>query len=168
MNNLFQFYIIIHILCVFILEMQSLQNFQNKTKVWSLSMRPYYDHYTQRYINIITINSEPIGPLTNIVRRLNLSRLSDVSSRTNDYEDTLTSCLYAIEYHDSQYHNHSHYHSKLNLMNIDDISELYSFLIENNYEVDFRFTKLMQQSGIRPTQSSSSPLTPICYISYKY
>lgn len=150
--------------------MQTFENVQNKTKVWSLYMRPYYDHYTQRYINIMTINSEPIGPLTHIIRRLNPSRLSNVSSRTNDYEDRLSYCLYAIEYPQNLHNNHNHtrYHSKLNLMNIDDISELYSFLLENNYEVDYRFTKLMQQSGIKPTHTSSSPLTLICYISYKY
>ena len=147
-----------------------MQSFQNKTKVWSLSMRPYYDHYSQRYINIMTINSEPFGPLTSIVRRLNPSRLSDVSSRSNDFEDRPYQCLYAIEYpHNSYpYNNNNHNHSKLNLMNIDDISELYSFLLENNYEVDFRFTKLMQQSTVKPSHTSSSPLTLICYISYKY
>lgn len=149
--------------------MQSLQNFPNKTKVWSLSMRPYYDHYTQRYINIMTINSEPIGPLTHIVRRLNPSRLSDVSSRSNDFENGALHCLYAIQYpNDSQSHTTNRYHSKLNLMSVDDISELYSFLIENNYDVDYRFTKLMQLSNVKPSHSTSSPLTLICYISYKY
>ena len=87
-----------------------MQSFQNKTKVWSLSMRPYYDHYSQRYINIMTINSEPLGPLTSIVRRLNPSRLSDVSSRSNDFEDRPYQCLYAIEYlHNSHPYNNNNY-----------------------------------------------------------
>jgi len=143
---------------------------QNKTKVWSLTMRPYYDHYTQRYINIMTINSEPVGPLSNIIRRLNPSKLSDVSSRTNDLNDGQYHCLYAIEYpcHSDTHHSINRYHSKINLMSVDDISELYSFLIENNYNIDFRFTKLMQQSNVKPTPSSSSPLNLICYISYTY
>jgi hypothetical protein len=152
--------------------MQTLQNFQNKTKVWSLSMRPYYDHYTQRYINIMTINSEPIGPLTSIVRRLNPVRLSDVAYRSNsDDLENRSRCLYAIEYPGNS-HTQSilinHYHSKLNLMCVDDISELYSFLLENNYEVDYRFTKLIQQSDIKPSHSNSSSFTLICYVSYKY
>jgi hypothetical protein len=78
--------------------------------------------------------------------------------------------LYAIEYpcHSDTHHSINRYHSKINLMSVDDISELYSFLIENNYNIDFRFTKLMQQSNVKPTPSSSSPLNLICYISYTY
>jgi hypothetical protein len=136
-------------------------------KIWCLSMTPYYDAYTQRYTNIVTLDKEPIGPLSHIVRKIYPPRLSDFQRSGYGYNimnNSHSHCLYAIQNIDNINHVSG---NKMNLLTIDCISELYSFLISNNYEIDFKLTKLMLNPDLK-NNNPSRPLTTICYISYLY
>lgn len=140
-------------------------------KIWCLSMTPYYNTYTQRYTNIVTLDKEPIGPLSDIVRKIYPPRLSDFQRVGYNYDSINNShshCLYAIQNIDNTNPNPNHFYgNKMNLLTIDCISDLYSFLISNNYDIDFKLTKLMQNPHLKDN-NQSRPLTTICYISYLY
>jgi hypothetical protein len=48
----------------------------NLTKTFTITSQPFYDQYNQCYKNIMMVNLEPQGPLSRLVRRLRLPRLS--------------------------------------------------------------------------------------------
>lgn len=145
---------------------------QSLKRIWCLSMTPYYDNYTQRYINIITLDKEPVGPLSSIVRKIYPPKLSDFQIRDYEYDmrNSNSRCLYAIQNIDTNIDiNMNHFTgndlNKMKFLTVDYISELYSFLITNNYEIDFKLTKLMKNPELK-NNNTSRPLTTICYISY--
>jgi len=119
---------------------------------YTLTMQPYYDHINQCYTNILTLNKEPVGPLKSIVKRLNPPKLSEFNYLSYDnkccYE---RKCIYAI----------CNVDDKNEFMCVNDISNLFEYLINNNYIVDKSLTKMFENLSIKLT----NPI--ICFISYK-
>lgn len=119
---------------------------------YTLTMQPYYEYVNQCYRNILVLNSEPVGPLKSIVKRLNPPKLSEFNYLSYNNECcSRETCIYAI----CNINNHHE------LMCVDDIPNLFAFLANNNYNVDTSITKMMQISPVKLT----NPL--ICFISYK-
>ena len=56
-------------------------------QVYSLTIKPYYNDQAnnQYYTHIIEINKEPLGPLKNIVKRLNKPKISPFNTFSNDH-----------------------------------------------------------------------------------
>ena len=125
---------------------------------YTLFGTPFYDRYTQCYKKIIKINKMPTEntPLKTIVKQINNPILSpfqansSFSSCSNCCNSSYQSCMNVI--------------TKLNnpheLMCIEDIPELFSFLVSNNYTIDTSITKMMQQSNVKFNNDL------ICFISY--
>ena len=120
---------------------------------YTLKMEPYYDFIHQCYRNILVLNKEPVGPLKSIVKRLNPPKLSDFNSLTyyNNGCCYERKCIYAI----CDIENHDKF------MCLDDISNLFEYLMNHEYKVDTSMTKMFQITPIKMT----NPL--ICFISYK-
>jgi hypothetical protein len=117
-----------------------------------ISSRPYYDSMNQTYCNILAINREPIGPLQKLVTRINQIKLSDFQTFNNDCCDSSSSrCFYGLKC----INGHGY-------MTIDNISDLFTFLVNNGYHVDTSLTKVMRECPIK----TSMPL--ICMVSYEY
>lgn len=124
---------------------------------YTLTTQPYYDYRNQCYINILVLNKEPTGPLKSIIKRINPPKLSEFNELT--YNNTCCyerKCIYAICNIDNNSMN-----NKNEFMCIDDMSNLFEYLINNGYTIDTSITKIFQKSPVKLT----NPL--ICLISYK-
>jgi hypothetical protein len=83
------------------------------------------------YINILTVNSIPEGPFSRFVSSIENNRLSHFES--------CKKCVLAI--FSMKYPGR--------LMTIDEIPDLYLFLITNGYKIDTNFTEMFNQSEIK-------------------
>lgn len=112
-----------------------------------LSSKPYL--FGCEYDNIITINILPRGPLAKIVRQINFSnnKLSDFST----YENTCR-CGYALlSLRGTGIYGITNCNSrkKHHFMTADEIPDLFSFLLSNEYKIDTSLTKMMNSSNIQ-------------------
>lgn len=116
-----------------------------------ISSRPYYDSYNQSYYNILAINREPMGPLKSLVTRLNNIKLSEFQTFDNTSCNGDSRCFYALKCING-----------CGFMTIDDISDLFTYLINNGYHVDSSLTTIMRECPIKTTM----PL--ICMVTYDH
>lgn len=116
--------------------------------VYLLSSMPYLDQYNKCYKNILTINNEPNGPLKAMVRRINPPKLSVFQQQSACCP--CQTCYYAIK----------SFHSPHELLCLDEIPQLFNFLLLNNYTIDNSLTKLMTNSSIKMSNQL------LCFITY--
>jgi hypothetical protein len=111
-------------------------------KVYSLRIRPYYNN--ENYTHIIQIDKEPLGPLKNFVKRLNIQNISPFHTFSNTFCEN-TSCLYAL--YDIENPN--------NLMCLSKINDLYAFILQNSdvYTIDDKLANMMYKSNITNEQN---------------
>jgi len=107
-----------------------------------LKSMPYYNSIKQEYTNILTINKDATGgPLSSITKRIRLNKLSPFESNTNLCRRP--DCVIAI--------------TKLcgssaccnELMCVDELPELFEFLLNNGYTIDNSVTKVLQKTTVR-------------------
>jgi len=113
-------------------------------QVYSLTIKPYYNDQAnnQYYTHIIEINKEPLGPLKNIVKRLNKPKISPFNTFSNDH--CVSHCTYAI--YDINNPNQ--------LMCISKIPDLYAFILQHAdiYTIDEKLAKMMNSINITNNQ----------------
>jgi hypothetical protein len=130
----------------------------HSSKTVSLFSRPYLDTYNQCYKNIVTINLLPQGPLAKIVRRVQLPILSEFKQPGPC--NRLEKCCLAL----TSMNNECCNKNGSNLMVVDEVPNLISFLLSNGYSVDTSITKMFNQSDIRFQTDNENKL--ICFITY--
>ena len=100
-------------------------------KLYNLYSYIYLDKLIQQYRKIITINKIPDGPLQQYVKYIKNEKRSifevDTLNRNN--------CLYAIINPITK-----------DYLDIEDISELFEFLINNDYIIDNQINKIMYKN----------------------
>jgi hypothetical protein len=105
--------------------------------MYSLSSIPYYDSIKQEYQNILMLNKMPTGPLSSITRSVTLNKLSPFESNTNTCPRP--KCVIGIK--------SINCHNKL--MCIDDLPELFEYLLNNGYTIDTSITKILQKTKVK-------------------
>ena len=131
--------------------------------MYSIVGAPFYDERNQCYKKIIRINKMPNGNLTHIVKRIRSPRLSHFDtyggsggnggngdccgSGSNGFNPP---CIFAI-------FNPNH---KNQLLTIDELPDLMTFLVDNGYTIDTSITKMLMKSNVKPSNDL------ICYVSY--
>lgn len=132
----------------------------HKAKTVSLFSQPYLDTYNQCYKNIVVINLEPEGPLADLVRMVKFPPLSEfkVSGPCSPIKD----CGYAIMSLDGCNNGCGKFGS--DLMVVDEVPNLISYLVSNGYSVDTSITKMFNNSDIRFDTNTGNKL--ICFITY--
>lgn len=105
--------------------------------LYSLESMPYYDSILQEYADILIINKPPTGPLKSITKTVRLNKLSPFETYNNLCPKP--SCVIGI----TQINN------PCKLMCIDDLPNLFEFLINNGYSIDNSVTKILQKSNIK-------------------
>lgn len=119
---------------------------------YTITIQPYYEYTKQCYRNILVLNKEPEGPLKTIVKRLNPPKLSEFNSFSYNNECCYErKCIYAI----------CNENNKGEFMCIDNISNLFEYLMNHGYTIDTTITNMFQKSSVKMT----NPI--ICFISYK-
>lgn len=122
---------------------------------YTLSAQPYLDQRNKCYKKIITINCRPSGPLMNHVKQISPPKLSPFKESSSCYPST--NCIFAITAMDC-HANTSNCND--DLMAVDDIPNLFSFLSMNGYTIDSNLTNILQKSDIRLSNEL------LCFISY--
>jgi len=118
------------------------------------------------------MNLPPRGPLLKITRRVKLYPLSEFKEPGNCTR--LQTCglgLRSLRFFNGfggfggggGYNNNSY--SCSDLMTVDEVPDLFSFLLSNGYTIDTSITKMMNQSSIRYKTNNSNEL--IALITYQ-
>ena len=129
------------------------------SKTVSLFSQPYLDTYNQCYKNIVVINSIPQGPLAEIVKFVNFPPLSEFKQSSPC--TTLNQCGLALM---TLGVCNTGCKFGSNLMVVDEVPSLISYLVSNGYTVDTSITKMFNDSDIRFDTNTGNKL--ICFITY--
>jgi len=130
-------------------------------KTVSLFSQPYLDKLNQCYKNIVVVNLSPQGPLGNLVKKVNFPPLSEFKQSTAC--SPLKQCGLALLSLNG-YCSIGCSKNSENLMVIDEVPDLISFLVSNGYTVDTSITKMFNDSDIRFDTNTGNKL--ICFITY--
>jgi hypothetical protein len=134
-------------------------DFPRGSKTVSLFSQPYLDTYNQCYKNIVVVNLIPQGPLADLVRLVKFPKLSEFKQPGPC--SPLKQCGLAItslnECHRCKFGS--------DLMVVDEIPDLISFLVSNGYTVDTSITKMFNTSDIKFDTNTGNKL--ICFTTFE-
>ena len=97
-------------------------------------LEPILDSSSKTYYEVITLSNKPRGPLSPFVRRLSFPKLSEFQS--NDFQNR---CLYVLLKPSPNNQTSCKY------MGVEDISEIFSFLVSNGYIIEDELTRITSQ-----------------------
>jgi hypothetical protein len=129
-------------------------------KTVSLFSQPYLDTYNKCYKNIVVINLMPQGPLADLVRFTNFPPLSEF--KTPGSCSPLKQCGYALMSLGGCNMGCGKFGE--DLMIVDEVPDLISYLVMNDYSVDTSITKMFNSSEIRFDTNIGNKL--ICFVTY--
>jgi len=130
------------------------------SKTIALFSQPYLDVYNQCYKNIVVANLKPQGPFGEIVRIVNFPPLSEFKYPAPC--SPIKNCGFAVISLDRCRGNCGKFGS--DLMVVDEVPDLISYLVTNGYTVDTSITKMFNNSDIRFDTNTGNKL--ICFITY--
>lgn len=129
--------------------------FKIQTTIW-------YDTHEQCYFNALTINGMPTGKLAELVVRKNRPKISpfdtmSASSSTSKYDRPLS-----LDSNSTSTYNQNHNcpyliysPNKDRALSENDYDWLLSFLVENDYTIDYQMTKMIT-NGFRNSHNMNS------------
>ena len=97
-----------------------------QTETYALYTQVYLDPYTKEYKNIITISCTPKGELSNLIRKSRFEQLSPFKQRESG-------C--SLSFRSFKFYNE--------VMTLDELPDLFTFLASNGYEIDTELTKMI-------------------------
>lgn len=131
-----------------------------QAKTFALFSQPYLDTYNKCYKNIVVINLQPQGPLSNLVRFTKFPPLSEFKQQGPCSH--LKQCGYALMSLGGCNTGCGKFGE--DLMIVDEVPDLISYLIMNGYSVDTTITKMFNTSEIRFDTNLGNKL--ICFATY--
>jgi len=112
----------------------------------NLFLENYYDFHNTSYYQILTLNNIPNGPLKNYIKLISIKNVSTINNANTNY------CSYVIN--KNILNNNSNSNSSSNITNfinnkfnyctIEDITQVYDFLINNNYTINNELTNIIK------------------------
>lgn len=122
-----------------------------------LYSQPYLEQrsFDQCYKNIVTINVIPNGPLQRLVRRTRFPPLSEFKMNGNGNDNRNNLCGLALL---SLRNNET-------LMLVNEIPDLFSFLLAHGYKIDTSLTKMINNSDVRFQTDNANKV--ICFVTYE-
>ena len=133
-----------------------------QAKTFALFSQPYLDTYNQCYKNIVVINLQPQGPLANLVRFTKFPPLSEFKEPGPC--SPLKQCGYALMSLSGCNMGCGSLRGGEDLMVVDEVPDLISYLVMNGYSVDTSITKMFNTSEIRFDTNLGNKL--ICFVTY--
>ena len=92
---------------------------------YNLCLENYYDSLSEEYYKIISINKIPNGELKKYIKRIAIKSISTDEPKNRKY------CSYVISSNILKNND-----EKINICTINTITEIYEFLINNNYFIN--------------------------------
>jgi len=108
----------------------------------NLFLENYYDFQTENYYQLLTLSNIPNGAIKNYI---NLISIKNVSTKIN--MSNTNYCSYAINkkiLDNSVKSINSFINNKLNYCTIEDLTQIYDFLINNNYTINNELTNIIK------------------------
>jgi hypothetical protein len=131
-----------------------------EAKTVSLFSQPFLDTYNQCYKNIVVVNLKPQGPLADLVTFVKFPPLSEFKQPGPC--NPIKQCGYALLSLGTCNSGCNKFGS--DLMVVDEVPTLISYLVSNGYTVDTSITKMFNQSEIRFDTNTGNKL--ICFVTY--
>jgi hypothetical protein len=129
-------------------------------KTVSLFSQPYLDTYNKCYKNIVVINLMPRGPLADLVKFVKFPPLSEFKQAGSCSH--FKQCGYALMSLGGYNIGCGKFGD--DLMVVDEVPDLISYLASNGYSVDTSITKMFNTSEIRFDTNTGNKL--ICFVTY--
>ena len=107
------------------------------------------------YNNIVTINVIPNGPLRRFVRKTKFPPLSEFKYNEYGVDNRNNLCGLAL----LSLRNNGR------LMLVNEIPDLFSFLLANGYKIDTSLTKMMNNSDVRFQTNNANKV--ICFVTFE-
>ena len=120
--------------------------------MYSLSTRLYLHPTTKEYSEVFMVEPKPNEPLLSILKRVAPLKLSPYKG-FNDCQG----CIYLVK------NLNPERRCSTEFLAMEDLPLLFSFLIENNYEIDTTLTKLIIKG-----KSAATNRNLVCYIRDQY
>ena len=142
---------------------------------YTLFSQPFLDKYNQCYKNIVTINMQPKGPLSQFVRRVTFDPLSPFK-QPGPCNPTQTCGLALTSFNTNSFTDVPEFSRSPtlalriapgccnNLMVVDEVPHLFGFLLSNGYKIDTSITKMLNGSDLGFHTENANKL--ICMITY--
>jgi len=121
------------------------------SKSFALFSQPYLDRINQCYKNIVVINNHPAGPLSKLVKKTQFPILSPFKQEGPC--SPINKCGLALKSLNE--------YSCCDLMTVDEVPDLMTFLMMNGYSIDTSLTKMFNASDIRFLTNNRDKL--ICF-----
>ena len=106
--------------------------------MYTLSSQTIYDNVTEQYRNIYVLDRKPSGDLEQIVRLMHVPKLSPFQDVHHNRCGS-SRCIYAV-YNPDQ---------PSELLCIDEIATLFSWLMQQNYTIDTALSHMMNESKVK-------------------
>jgi hypothetical protein len=133
-----------YILIIYYIQMESPFSSVNST-TFVLYLEPYLNTYSKNYQNIITLSGMPKGPLSAMVSKMKLPKLSIFQNNNNNnnnfwYGFENGNCKYVLLRYPIVNNNISYKNADY-FLGADDIPSVFSYLLENGYKIDDKFIR---------------------------
>ena len=126
-------------------------------------LEPMLDTYNKTYIDVITLSNLPKGPLANYVTMKSPPKLSEFQTSMIGRDNN---CVYVL----MKYRSKQSPITTCNTLCAEDIPSVFSFLLENGYIIDTKFTTMLQHSEVNlggvATNRLSGKRKMICFFRY--
>jgi len=109
-------------------------------EIYCLSKTIYLDKISKEYRNIVTIDRKPNGILNTRIKTMQNNQLSPFKT-SNTY--CYNNCILAILNENKE------------LLCLEELPNFISFLLANNYKIDYNLSKLLKSNNINTNPNSS-------------
>ena len=110
----------------------------------NLFLENYYDFHNTSYYQILTLNNIPNGPLKSYIKLISIKNVTKINNANTNY------CSYVITKNilnstsNSSSNITNSINNKFNYCTIEDITQVYDFLINNNYTINNELTNIIK------------------------
>ena len=113
----------------------------NKIESTTIFLEPYFNSYTNNYYHIMTLNKIPSGPLKNYIKHISIKNISTKINKANE-----NYCNYVIS---TRLLNTSanYINNEIQICTIENLTEVYEFLINNNYTINNELTNILRNNN---------------------
>ena len=121
----------------------------DKIESTNIFLEPYFNSYTNNYYHIITLNKIPSGPLNIYIKHIAIKNISTKINKANE-----NYCSYVISKNLLTRNNQNYINNEIDICTIENITDIYEFLINNNYTINNELTNILRNNNCSSPQSS--------------
>lgn len=112
----------------------------------NLFLENYYDFHNTCYYQILTLNNIPNGPLKSYIKLISIKNVKKINmANTNYCSYVITKNILNSTSKSSSNSNITNFiNNKFNYCTIEDITQVYDFLINNNYTINNELTNIIK------------------------